>query len=81
MADKEPEGIKELKEQVVAAAAEAIVASMTPAMMRKAAEGIIEQVLSNLSSSPYNTLGRMVDQVAEKTMKEYIHKENWLTLL
>jgi hypothetical protein len=69
------ETLDDLKQTIVETAAEAVVAAMTPAMMRKCAEEILATVLSSISGNQYGDLGRMVTDKAQQAMKEYLETE------
>lgn len=70
MTDKSP--LDEMKETIVATAAEAVVEQMTSAQMRKISEQVIEEVLSGIKTDEYSSLGRLVKDKAEKMLKEYL---------
>ena len=72
MSNNEPAAITELREQIVATAAEAIVATMTPAMMRKCAEGVLETVLADISDRDYGPLASLVRDKVQTAMAEYL---------
>jgi hypothetical protein len=72
MSDDDNGALAQLKKTVVETAAEAVVMQMTPAMMRKCAQEILEKVLGEISSNEYGSVGRMVREKAEKAMKEHL---------
>jgi hypothetical protein len=73
--EKEPEAVKEFRENVISAAAEAIIASMTPQMMRACFEGILQHVIQDLSTERYGGLRGMVKGLAEREMKVYLETD------
>ena len=73
--NEKKETLDDLKQTIVETAAEAVVATMTPAMMRKCAEEILAMVLSSISGTQYGDLGRMVRDKAEKAMAEYLNTD------
>jgi len=68
--EKSPLG--ELRENIVAAAASAVIEAMTPAQMRKVSEQVIEHTLAGISTDRYSNLGRLVEVKAEEVLKEYL---------
>jgi len=75
MAEKEPKAVQDFRDNVISAAAEAIISSMTPQMMRACFEGMLEHVLHDLSTDRYGSLIRLVKDKAEKEMKEYLETD------
>ncbi len=69
------EALEELKATIVSSAAEAVVAQMTPAMMRRVAEEMLETVLESLTSDKYGRLGRMIQDKTEVAMQEHLKTE------
>lgn len=75
MSDKRQSTLDDLKQTIVEAAAEAVLAQMTPQMMRRVAEEVLEKVLSSITENEYSGLGRQVKDKAEECMREYIKQE------
>jgi hypothetical protein len=73
---EEPEALKELRDSIVASAAEAIVAQMTPQQMRACAEGILESLIGEIGTDKYSDLGRLVNEKMIAAMKDYLETDN-----
>lgn len=75
--DKEKSATEDLQEQILQAATQAILSTMTPAMLKRCAQEILGNVLSKLhESGEYTGLGRMVKDAAEKAMREHLETDN-----
>lgn len=75
MSKKTDSALEELKATIVTTAAEAILSQMTPAMMRRVAEEVLEHVLVGLTDSKYSGLGREMTQQAEEHMRNYLKED------
>lgn len=75
MSEKEPEAVKEFRENVTAAAAEAILSRMTPQMLRACLEGILEYVLKDISTKEYGPLHSAVRDRVEKEMRAFLETD------
>jgi hypothetical protein len=74
--DKEPDALAELRANIIAAAAEAIVGQMTPQMMRKTAEALLEKILGEIGTNEYSDLGRMIKEKSMAAMRDYLASDH-----
>lgn len=72
MSESRKDPIAEFKSAIVAKAAEALVAELSVEKMREVVEAVLQNALSEISSSHYGTIGRLVKEHAEAAMKAYL---------
>jgi len=79
--EKDSKALEELKQTVVETAAASIVGTMTPAMMRRCAEEILETVLSAISTDKYSDLATMIKKKSTEAMAAYLQTDQATSLI
>lgn len=72
----EPKAVQEIKDTVVAVAARAVGDALTPQMLRRCIEEILEDVLSSITSDQYGALGRKIREEAERVLVDFLKTDD-----
>lgn len=75
MNEKKDDAITTLKSAIIAKAAEALLAELPPERLQQLVETILLQVLSEINTSQYGGVGKIVRERAEETMKTILATE------
>lgn len=81
MNEKKTDPVSVFKDAIVAKAAEALVAELSPERLKEIVEQVLKQALSEISSDQYSAVGRMIREKLAATTKDYLETPEAKTLM